>query len=246
MKKLSSLRESFNKKDTADSTAEMAVQIRPSRSILKNLLVNSVPASEVKELIITQHYLHSMPATASATFGVYWKKNLVGAAVFTPGPRNGYLLLSAAKPQDVATLARFYLQDSLPKNSESRVLGIILRLLRKMKSWKFLLSYADPAFGHIGTIYKASGWLYLGKTEANGYIALDKNRLVHPRTVYRWFGTNSVKELQEFGISAKHSYCPGKHRYGYFLDSSWQWRLHCLMQSYPRKEEENHENTERL
>lgn len=230
-----SLRESFKKKDATDSPVEMAAQFRPSRSILKQLLVKPVAPSEIEELVVREHYLHNMPATASATFAVYWKNKLAGAAVFTAGPRNGYSILSASKPQDVATLARFYLLDVLPKNSESRVLGVILRHLRKTRQWKFLLSYADPSAGHIGTIYQATSWMYLGMTKPNAYITLGNNKLYHPRTVYGMIGTNSVKHLQELGIPSTRRYLPEKHRYGYPLDSAWKWRIRILPQSFPKR-----------
>lgn len=229
-------RGSSKKKDTSVTPGEIAVQVRPPRSNLKSLRVEAVSSEVIKTLIIQGHYLHSMPATTTACFAVYQERELVGAAVFTIGSRSGYLILSAAKPQDVATLARFYLKDALPKNSESRVLSIILRMLRNLKPWKFLLSFADPAYRHVGTIYQATGWLYLGMTGRNGYVGFGENLLFHPRSLYNHFKTNSLQYFREHGIPASRHYFPGKHRYGYFLDPSWRWRLRYVPQPYPRKE----------
>ncbi len=63
-------------------------------------------------------------------------------------------------------LSRFFLEDWCPANSESRLLGVAAKLLRRMFPWaNRLLSYADPLRGHRGTIYKAAGWTMTGVTE---------------------------------------------------------------------------------
>ena len=61
-------------------------------------------------------------------------------------------------------IKRLALSDDLPKNSESRVIAIALRLLKKYREVKGVITYADSAVGHEGTIYKASNFYYLGLT----------------------------------------------------------------------------------
>jgi len=177
------MRESSNEQDTPETTGETAVQGRPSRSILKRLHVERVAPSVVRPLMVADHYLHSMPAAPRRCYGVFLDGALLGGVVFTSGARHGHRLLAAAAPQAVATLARLWLSDDLPANSESRVLGIVLRDLRRTTSWKLLLSYADPAAGHVGTIYQATGWIYLGETAGETYVRLADGRLHHPRSV---------------------------------------------------------------
>jgi hypothetical protein len=228
-------RRSSNQQDTADSTAEMAVQIRPRRSTVKSLEVRAVSPNTIRPLIEERHYLRSMPAVSKLCFGVYLRDALEGAVVFTSGPRHGHRLLQAAKPQDVSVLARLWLSDNLPKNSESRVIGVVLRIIRKSTSWKVLISYADPNAGHLGTIYQATGWYYLGQTEANSYIELDGDTY-HPRTIYNRYGSNSLTHLRATGIAATRFAMRGKHRYVYVLNPGWRWRLCHKVQPYPREE----------
>jgi hypothetical protein len=187
-------------------------------------------------MIETYHYLHSMPAGAILCFGVYAEDVLVGAVVFTCGARLGHRLLWAARPDDVITLARLYLIDELPKNSESRVLGYVLRHLRRHCPWKLVLSYADPAAGHTGTIYRATGWLYLGVTEPSSYVDIGDGALHHPRTVFNSLGANNVRHLRATGIAAVRRQMVGKHRYAYLLDPSWGWRLHLKPISFEAHE----------
>ena len=83
----------------------------------------------------------------------------MGALALGAGPAQAYALVDGAKPADCLVLTRLWFSDALPANSESRVLGIVLRALRNRASVKFLVSYADPTQGHVGTIYQATGWL---------------------------------------------------------------------------------------
>lgn len=227
------MRGSSNGQDTPDATGEAAVRDRLPRSILKRLHVERVRPSVVRPLIVEHHYLHSMPAAPRRCYGVSLDGELLGGVVFTSGARHGHRLLTAARPQDVATLARLWLSDVLPVNSESRGLGFVLRDLRRTTSWKLLLSYADPAAGHVGTIYQATSWVYLGKTAGETCVRLADGKLHHPRSVFTHFGSNRIGHLNATGVAAHREEVSGKYRYAYVLDPAWGWRLRDLRQSYP-------------
>lgn len=227
------MRGSSNEQDAAESTAAMAVQARPPRSILKSLVVRSVLPHVIRDVIVARHYLRSMPAAPRRCYGVFLDGALVGAVVFTSGPRQGHRLLMAARPQQVSELARLWLSDAIPPNGESRVLGVLLRTLRRDTDWKLILSYADPAAGHVGTIYQATGWTYLGVTEPNTYVRLPDGRLHHPRSVFTGYGSNNVRHLRATGVAAMRERTGGKYRYAYVLDPAWRWRLRGQAQPYP-------------
>ena len=126
---------------------------------LQSLWVKPIPFLVAKELLVREHYLHSFPGGTQMTFGVFCGKRLMGALTLGGGPAQAYALVDRAKRADCLVLTRLWLSDELPANSESRVLGIVLRALRSRTSVKFLVSYADPTQGHVGTIYQATGWL---------------------------------------------------------------------------------------
>jgi len=176
-----------------------------------------------------------MPPAALRSFGVHSDGELVGAVVVTAGARHAHRLLVGANPGSVATVARVWLADEVPKNAESRVLGVVARLLRRSSGIRALMSYADPAAGHVGTIYMASGWRYLGQSEPGRYLDLGDGQLHHPRSVSTRFGTNSPSVLRKQGIPAKSVLVGGKHRYCLVLDLTWTWRLIGSPQPYPRR-----------
>lgn len=231
---LCALRRSSNGEDAAPSSAEMAVQFRPRRSTVRSLIIRRVAPVAVARLITDEHYLHSMPTAPIACFGVYLNSELVGAVVITSGARHSHRVLSGGTSGTVATLARLWLADSVPKNSESRVLAVVANQLRRDTSMRALLSYADPLAGHVGTVYQAAGWQYLGIGQPGRYIDLGDGRLHHPRSVTSKYETNSPSQLRAKGIEAKSVTVPGKHRYCLLLDSSWSWRLSQANEPYPK------------
>jgi hypothetical protein len=212
----------------------MSVQVDSPRStILKSLRVEAVLAARVTDLIESQHYLHSMPSVTRECFAVVLGDVLVGAAVFTQGGRHAHRVFQGTTPAQVITLARFWMADGLPGNNESRVLGIVLRLLARQERYKFILSYADPAAGHVGIIYQATGWLYLGQTEPERSLIID-GRPVHPRTASTRYGSNSIAHLRRTGVPVTVKHNPPKHRYAYVLDRSWAWRIRAQVGHYPK------------
>jgi hypothetical protein len=219
-----SVRRSFKEKDAAPSSAETAVRSRPRRSIVKALVVREVPLPVVRGLIEREHYTKSCPAAASRAYGVYLADELNGGVVISNGSANAYRLLSAGRPDDVVTLSRLWLSDDLPKNAESRVLGIVVRTLRREGRYKALLTFADPAAGHDGGIYRAAGFTYLGTTNPEAYVVID-GRECHPRTVASSYGSNDVEHLRRTGLDARRRWVAPKHRYVAVLDESWRWRL---------------------
>ena len=115
--------------------------------------------------------------------------------------------------------------DEIPKNRESRVLGISLRSLGTATSLKCVLTYADPNAEHLGTIYQATNWIYIGTSQAMSLIDLGDGIGRQTRTVAHEFGTHSVDHFQKHGMNVKRIPQAPKHRYIYFLDKSWRDRL---------------------
>jgi len=189
----------------------------------------------VAELIQRRHYLRSVPAAATIAYAVGFEGRVVGGAILTPGGRNAHRVIVGARPGDVATLARLWLADEIPRNAESRVLGAILRDLRREGRFKAVVSYADPQAGHTGIVYRASGWRYLGMTADERYVLLSDGRLHHSRSVSSRYGSNDIGHLIRTGVPASRVTVPGKHRFIYVLDRAWSWRVRRATKNRPQR-----------
>lgn len=176
-----------------------------------------------------------MPGGTQLCLGVICDERLKGVLTMGVGPANIHKMVDGANPSDCLTLTRLWLSDDLPWNSESHVLGVVLRYLRRETSVKFIVSYADPSADHVGTIYQASNWLYTGVSLAMPLLDLGDGKARHSRSLAHEYGTHSLKHFKAHGINIRRIPQAAKHRYVYFLDRSWRDRLCIPVLPYPKK-----------
>jgi hypothetical protein len=63
-------------------------------------------------------------------------------------------------------LARLWVHDDIPTNAESWFIGKAVKYVKiHYPEVRYLVSYADPSAGHMGTIYKAANWQSDGRTD---------------------------------------------------------------------------------
>jgi hypothetical protein len=179
-------------------------------STLQQLRVERCELRHIRYFIKKHHYSGTTNGvTGSFYFRVLLDQRTVGAAIF--GRPAGLGVADAyAAGGALLELRRFCLLEKLPKNSESRVLGIMLRMLAKAKV-DSVLSYADPAHNHEGTIYKACGFKYLGRTGRQTNIIWNGKK--YPRRnlgqTSRPFHVALNQAVQSGEAQITHS--PGKH-----------------------------------
>ena len=206
------------------------------RAALHDIVVACIAIRVAKVLIVRHHYLHTLPGATSMAFGVLLYGRLLGALTLGAGPSNVFRFVDGASPRDCIALTRLWLSDVLPPNAESKVIGIVLRKLARHTDLRFVVSYADPAAGHVGTIYQASNWLYLGLSQATPLYSLAGGSPRHSRTFSHSFGTRNVSHFAALGVSLRKFPQHPKHRYLYPLDPSCRDRLSVPILPYPKLE----------
>lgn len=65
----------------------------------------------------------------------------------------------------VLSLSRLAVAESEPKNAASLLIGASVRAIRREGKWVALVTFADESQGHVGTIYRATNWRYVGRTK---------------------------------------------------------------------------------
>ena len=120
-----------------------------------------------RECFRTWHYLGDTGYISTFDIGIFYGGRLWGAiSLGCPNATDMKGMYSRYTQKGWWEIKRLALSDDLPKNSESRVIAISLRLLRKYRKVCGVITYADDGVGHSGTIYKASGFEYRGLTAA--------------------------------------------------------------------------------
>ena len=125
--------------------------------------------SEVRECSVSDvdafiqaHYLGKRPAIVTLALKMFVRSAPVGAVVYAMPPPE------TAKRYGGLTweLARLYLLDEIPRNAETWLIAQSVRCIKRhFKAVQYLVSYADPAAGHTGTIYRAANWKQDGSTD---------------------------------------------------------------------------------
>lgn len=188
------------------------------------LSVTRCPVVDIRSYVEDNHYSGSINGVKiSYCFKVVAPSGqLVGGVIYGQMSTTAWKRYGDAE-DDVLELRRLVLDDQCARNSESRVVGQTLRWLKKNTSVKTVVSYADPHYGHEGTIYKASNFDYLGVTSKDkGYRDVETGKVYHSRalrTKYKGEYKPFVKRLRDKldkGLLEPIE-LPGKHVYVYPL-----------------------------
>jgi len=126
---------------------------------------------------------------------------------------------------NVYELTRLWIDDAVPKNGESFLIGNTLRLLDK----EIVVSFADKAANHVGVVYQATNWIYTGLSakRTDWHVeGIDK----HGHT---WADKYSAVEMRElFGERFTLKERSRKHRYVFFNASKKRKKELLSMLSY--------------
>jgi len=112
--------------------------------------------------MLHKHYLDKWPAVSTALIALCRRDVPVGCIVFAEAPRE----TSRRYGGHTWELARLWVRDEEPRNTESWFIARAVKLIRHHRTdIRFLVSYADPSAGHRGTIYRAANWCPDGFTD---------------------------------------------------------------------------------
>ncbi len=126
--------------------------------------LSPIDKNEARVFLSRWHYKHNSPN--GRYYAGFDNKGLAAVAV-VKGPSGGRGQKNSSRLiRDGFTtkeLSRLALRDDCPKNSESMFLAQLASAWRS-DGIDLMLAYADPVVGHVGLIYRASNWIYLGRT----------------------------------------------------------------------------------
>lgn len=122
----------------------------------------SVNVERCQQLLMRHHYTRSVPS------GKSWYHVHDGAVVvFSIPPNMNVSQWLVGEANAVLELSRLWAPDGHPPNLLTRAIAAAIAALRP--SWgaqiKALISYADPNVGHLGGVYRAASWTYVGQCE---------------------------------------------------------------------------------
>jgi hypothetical protein len=167
---------------------------------VKSLRVEPISATDARRFVRRYHYSGKVDPRSQLHLGVFSQGRLEGAMQFGPSidKSKALRLVTDTSWNGYLELNRLAFSDRLPKNSESRAIGIAIRLIKQHTPHiQWILSYADGTQCGDGTIYRASGFLLIGVKKNTSMWRMPDGE-VHAKIVFEPgfspnSGQNSVK-----------------------------------------------------
>ncbi len=182
------------------------------------------------------HYSRTLPTPPMIRVGVWEDGSFVGAVIFSRGNSNGIADPFGMAQTEVVELARIALRAHV--TPVTRIVKVALGLLRRRSpGLRLVVSYADPAQGHLGVIYQAGGWTFLGQRPA-GVLYRDRGgRVWHSRMTSPsgWKVQYGERRRVVRPQDCERIDTPGKYKYALGLDRQARALLVEMAQPPPRK-----------
>lgn len=179
------------------------------------------------------HYAKSIPVVGLA-FSVFNDNNeWCGVICYGLGSANNIAMRFGLNQGQVIELLRMALNGK--QESTTKAMAISLKILSKYSpNVKLIVSFADSEKGHIGTIYQATNWYYIGySTDTN--LIINGNR-EHRRTTFTRYGTSSIDKLKQKGLKVELVKTKPKWKYIYPIDKTLINYCKSLSKPYPKKQ----------
>ncbi len=189
------------------------------------------------------HYSKCVPNQKTVKVGAWEGGKYIGCVIFGDGANAGMFQPYGLRYQEGCELVRIALGSH--QYAVSRIVKITLKHLGKhCPGVKLVISFADPEQGHVGGIYQAGGWLYLGMTEPADEYLVNGVRM-HGRALRATRSTHRLKNVKAANVfdwaskvldpKIKRVMGSSKHRYLMPLDDDMRARITPLAKSYPKR-----------
>lgn len=151
---------------------------------LVRLCINQIG---IVDFISQRHYSRTCPRNTRYAFELIAPDGCrVGLCLYGPFSR----LQAQKKYIGCLELTRLWVDDAVPKNGESFLIGRSLRWLKRQNDVVGVVSYADPNVGHSGVIYRAANFIEDGMTSRSYHYVDTNGDRVHIRSVWGRYKKN--------------------------------------------------------
>lgn len=181
----------------------------------KDLRVEPISSADANRVIQGLHYSGKVVRNSQLHLGVFLNGRCGGAMQFGPSLDKAKIqgLVRGTAWNGFLELNRLALADWLPRNSESRVLGYAMRLIRKnYPHIEWVISFADGTQCGDGTIYRASGFVLTGLKPSSNLVRLRDGSVIHKMTLE----SNPTSARQELGGRSYFEITGGKYDLGVY------------------------------
>lgn len=196
-------------------------------------------AKEIRVSCMRYHYAHAVPSVQFGYSVFTDGGGFCGTVCFGSGANKSIGSPYGLVPGQVLELVRVALNGEQGHGHTSEAVAAALRMLRRdAPLCRLVVSYADEDQDHLGIIYQATNWIYVGEMNAGG-----RGRIVvdgvsyHPKSLASKGLSQSIPWLREHVDPDAHVLITkGKLKYLMPMDKKMRRQVMRLALPYPVRE----------
>lgn len=202
--------------------------------------VKEIDRNLANKIIINNHYSKKFYNATYIHLGVFIESALVGVLQYgyAMNPASMGSVVTGTEIDEYLELNRMWLDDSAPRNSESKAISYSIKFLkRKYPKIRWIQSFADERCGRFGVVYQAANFEFYGEHEAKFWTLDDEiyhNSLMTRNPTL----SKSAAYLQENKDRAT-SETLRQFRYLYFINNKYRKDVALTKQPFPKHGEQH-------
>lgn len=183
----------------------------------KDIKLRPISGRLARQIVKKYHYSGKTVNNSNLHIGVYLNGKIEGAIQLGPplDKRKIIGLVEGTQWDQMIELNRMAFSDNLPRNSESRALSVLTRVLRAhAPQIKWVVSFADGTQCGDGTIYRAAGFDLTMIKESQNIARFPNGEVVHKMALE----SSPSQPRPEAGGKTYYEVTGGKYRWKLYVE----------------------------
>jgi len=181
---------------------------------LNNLIIKQYDVNQVQErlidtkgaeLLISKYHYAGRIGKSGINLGYYLDDQLIAVIIYSSLVRQEIAIKQGLDYRQMLELSRLVIHPEYQiKNLASHIIATSINHIKQNnKKIRRLISFADSTYNHLGTVYKASNWIFDGEVDPDYWYVDSKSYICHKKTLW-----NHAKKMN----MTENEYC---EKYGY-------------------------------
>jgi len=145
-----------------------------------DVIIKTIDTKDARIFLSQYHYSGSL-GRGGTKFGAYLGDMLIAVGVYSPVGRKETATRLGYVTRDVLEVSRFCIH---PNYHRRNFASWLLSRFNKLIDIKCIVAFADTTFGHDGTIYKASNFVFDGIVKPTYWYVDSNGWVMHKKTLY--------------------------------------------------------------
>lgn len=185
--------------------------------------VGRISNASAEKICRRWHYSKTIPPARLSCYGVWEDEQIVGCVIFGLGASPMLGQSEGFKAREICELVRVAFSGRQKGHTGTYMMRCLKMFKSENQNIKVIYSFADTEQEHVGILYQATNWMYLGMGGSK-YTYFDRaGRRLHSRTVAGRTSGKFIKKLLK-----------PKHKYVYPLCRGSRKRLQKICKPYPK------------